>query len=676
MSQGGDEVAGWHLALDLGTKGLGAVLFNQLTGQSYALQWQALGWDEPPLDEPETVRWRLPAIAQIMAPSLPSSNREVTHAAPLASALAAPSLAAPSWAPSLPDDVELRLPIPGQPNTEGLLLCDPKAALDIGLPYYSQAEDSPEPRLNWFFRSPQSHRKLQQVPTVPLRVILRSLQELLTAIQPALASQRSTQNKTWRCHAQGLTSGQLERIVADLEGVVVNSPTRCTEAYRFNLREVILGAKLVQRPEQVAFLEEPIAALLAEFHSHRMLHPSPVQGVQSGLQAGEHHSVKTWQGATLVIHTSASSTELGLACLPQGLHNLSRDDLHLRSLAYGNQAYLQDIACQLLYPFIPEDQIDLDFAILPLPGEADLAVRSQLQRELYRSPTGSMLLEAAGHLNRALQKQERMTFELGPHRSSFSQTTLDTKVTQPFLLKLNREVNQLLGEAELELDSIAQVLCTGNGETLGAIQQWLGEKLPKAQVITDGADVAERSESGAVVSSAAGPNAGPNAVPNVGRPNYRSHRIAYGLATLPLYPQLLDRKGQQYSDYFLLVELLRCLPDEALTLEEILNHLEGRGINTQSCWEKVESMLAGKLPAGLVPQASDDVWILESRQNPDYQALEAPLFRAIAEGAYQVDPAQRQHFWQYWKQVMAHSHQTLEEPYILQVGMSLAENWA
>ena len=620
------------------------MLFNQLTGQSYALQWQASG-----LAETEAVQWRLPAITQVITPDLPASNSDL----------------ADSLAPTLPDDVELRLPSPGQPIAEGLLLCDPKAALDIGLPFYSETQDSPEPRLNWFFRSPQSHRKLTQTPTVPLRVILRSLQQLFTALQPAIAANRSPEpsakNNPWRCHAQGLASEQLGRILTSLEGVVVNSPTRCTEAYRFNLREVILAAKLVERPEQVAFLEEPIAALLAEFHSHRVLNPA----LGLGAQKGATNQAKPWQGATLVIHTSASSTELALACLPQGLHNLSRDDLHLRSLAYGNQAYLQDIACQLLYPFIPEDQIDLDLAILPLPGEADLAVRSQLQRQLYQSPTGQMLLDAAGHLNRALQKQERMVFELGPHRNSFSQATLDTKVTQPFILKLNREVNHLLDEAELELDSIAQVLCTGSGETLVAIQQWLGEKLPQAQVITDGMDAAERQEAG----SASRPDV-------VSRPGYASHRIAYGLATLPLYPQLLDRKGQQYSDYFLLVELLRGLPDEALTLEEILNHLEGRGINTQSCWEKVEAMLAGKLPAGLVPQASDDIWILESRQNPDYQALEAPLFRAIAEGAYQVDPAQRQRFWQYWEQVMAHSHQTLEEPYILQVGMSLAENWA
>ena len=627
------------------------MLFNQLTGQSYAIRWQAIA-----LDGNEAFRWRLPAIAQVITPDLPP-----------------PSADAAGLPPALSDDVELRLPIPGQPTPEGLLLCDPKAGLDIGLPYYSETQDSPEPRLNWFFRAPQTHRKLKQTPTVPLRVILRSLQQLLTAIQPAIAATRSTNppaSSQWRCHAQGLEAEQLERILTSLEGVVVNSPTRCTEAYRFNLREVILSAKLVDRPEQVAFLEEPIAALLAEFHSHRVLNPALGNAANNGL--------KTWQGATLVIHTSASSTELALACLPQGLHNLSRDDLHLRSLSYGNQAYLQDIACQLLYPFIPEDQIDLDLAILPLPGEADLAVRSQLQRQLYQSPTGNMLLEAAGHLNRALQKQERMVFELGPHRSSFSQTTLDTKVTQPFILKLNRELNHLLGEAELEIDSIAQVLCTGSGDTLGAIQQWLGEKLPQAQLITDGADAFASRETTSNAGSAASPDqANPDqAHPDSGRPDYSSHRIAYGLATLPLYPQLLDRKGQQYSDYFLLVELLRGLPDEALTLEEILNHLEGRGINTQSCWEKVEAMLAGKLPAGLVPQTSDDIWILESRQNPDYQALEAPLFKLIAEGAYQVDPSQRQRFWDYWEQVMAHSHQTLEEPYLLQVGMSLAENWA
>lgn len=588
------------------------MLFNQITGQSHPLQWQAPA--SAPSASPSPC-WQLPAIAHLSPPA-GDYNWNIDQA----------QITLPPGAPSLAD---------------GLLLCDLKLALDIGLPYVSPELGEKEPRLDWYFRPVRPQRSLFAPPSVALGTILQALAVLLASFKPS-PPDGLAESSAWRCLAPGLGAEQVHAILNRLEGIVVNSPSHCSEAYHFNLREGILAAGLVARPEQIVFLEEPIAALLAEFHPHH--------------RPRFDHS--QWQGGTLVIHTTETTTELAVVCLPDGLHNLSHDDIQVGSLAYGGRSYCQDIACQLLYPLIPEQQIDLDLAVLPLPGEADPEMRSQLQRALYRSPAGPVLLEAAAQLNRVLQTQAQLTFEFGPHRCRFSQTALDTKVTQPFLLRLNREINHLLAQSGLSGESITQVICSGDPTTRPAILHWLAEKLPQARIVDDTLN----------------PETPAKATPG-DCPSYLSHRLAYGLASLPLYPQVLDRSAQQYSGYFLLLELLRCLPDEALTVAEILNHLEARGIHTQSCQSQIKSILAGRLPAGLIPQATDDLWVLESRQNPDYPALQAPLFRALSDQSFQVDPAQRSRFWHYWQQIAAQSQQSLEEPYSLQVGLSLSETW-
>lgn len=607
------------------------MLLNQLTGQSYPIHWQSSASEANSPTAVPVRHWRLPGTVHL-SPSLEDGDWNI-------------------------DQAQIELPQPGQPLGQGLLLGDLVLALDLGLPYVTAQDKALEPQFNWYFRPVRPQQRLSAPPSLALGTILRGLTELLAS----LTSSASAQSSVWNCCAMGLEPDRVHHILANLEGVVVNSPSHCSEAYRFNLREAILAAGLAMRPEQIAFLDLPIAALLAEFHPHHR-------------PRFEHSQ---WQGATLVIHTTETTTELAVVCLPSSLHNLSREDIRLRNLAYGDRAYRQDIACQLLYPYIPEGQIDLDLAILPLPGEADPVVRSQLHRALCQAPAGAMLLEAATQLNRVLQGQEHLTFEFGPYRCRFSQTALDTKVTQPFLLRLNREVNHLFSEAGLVGETIAQVICTGEGATRPAILQWLGQKLPQARIVGDSPGPAATLAAAPGTDAATGETALGDASASLhrNRPPYATHRLAYGLASLPLYSQVLDRKGQQYSSYFVLLEMLRCLPDEALTLAEILNHLEGRGINSQACQEQVELILAGHLPAGLIPQANEDQWTLASRQNLDYQVLQEPLFQQLSDQSFQVDPAQRDRLLHYWQQVTAHSQQSLEEPYSLQVGLSLSEQW-
>jgi hypothetical protein len=478
----------------------------------------------------------------------------------------------------------------------------------------------------------------------------QSLRSLLATLHPHYIAPVGS----YEAGLLGLPDPQAKQALAALEGIVVNASAGATEAYRFNVRELILDTGLVERPEQIAFLEDAIAALLAEFHPSR-----------------QRSFPTVWHGGTLVLSMGASAMDLALVCLPNALHNLSYDDFQLRSFGYGGQALAQDIALQLLYPMLPQDQLPaplgpLPIGTLPLVGEPDAQVRHDLQRQLHSSPIGQMLLEAAVYLNQALQHRDRLTFEFGAHAYTFSREALQAKVMQPFLHRLNRELNQLLSQLSMDNDGVFQVLCTGSAGSLPLITQWLRQRFPQARILSDYPDVAaQATELRANDLRASDSSDAPSAL----YPTFMQHRIAYGLVTLPLYPQLLNQTGSQYSDFFLLLELLRSLPNQPLSLSHILKILEARGINTQSCRHRILALLEDpQLPPGWLPDPDDRRLTPAAQTNPDYAAMRSqPLFVKQGRQFYYIDPQQRDRFLTYWQQIGA--RQPLEEPYVLQVGL-------
>ncbi|NJK28237.1 MAG: hypothetical protein HC925_06760 [Coleofasciculaceae cyanobacterium SM2_3_26] len=69
-------------------------------------------------------------------------------------------------------------------------------------------------------------------------------------------------------------------------------------------------------------------------------------------------------------------------------------------------------------------------------------------------------------------------------------------------------------------------------------------------------------------------------------------RVAYGLAGLPRFPQLCNLVQHQYSDLFLLRELLEVFPShQPLHIEQVLQLLERRGVNTQTCYPRIAAIL-------------------------------------------------------------------------------------
>ena len=105
---------------------------------------------------------------------------------------------------------------------------------------------------------------------------------------------------------------------------------------------------------------------------------------------------------------------------------------------------------------------------------------------------------------------------------------------------------------------------------------------------------------------------------------------------------MLDTHRHQYSDYFLLLELLRILPEQPLPAGGIMHLLEQRGINTQVCQSHILALIEGHLPPGLVPTEGDRPLIsAQSSEIDTYRMLaELPLFKKQGGQIYIADPQQ------------------------------------
>jgi molecular chaperone DnaK (HSP70) len=590
-------VATWCLGIDVGTTEITAVLLQVQTGQTYPIVWQEV---EAP-DQPALAG--LPAIVYLSA-------QQFKHLPEVPNALGYQAL-------------ESALTAANQPDT-GLLLSNFKPYLKAGTPYLSEQQHW-EPVLQWSDQQPLSLQWLQQ-----------ALVALLQTLKGRTLGLIST--------APAMTQEAFQAAIEHITSVIIGCPTGWSDTYCFNLREAVLATGLVDRAEQIYFLEEAIAALLATLPQPAVQRPSSV----ASSAVTDSRSDSSLQGSTLVLSAGATTTELLLVDLPRDLAVeqsdrtfLTREGLYLRSLAYAGDAIDQDIICQILYPSAWSwGSLDLQSLDLPLPGEPDQNARDRLQQRLRNSDLGQQLLNAARQLKLALQQQDTATFKLNDQQWTVSQQDLHSRVTMPYLQQLNRELNVLLNQSGIAVQAVQQVICTGRTMALPAIAHWLKQKLPNTRVLQD-------DELSGMV----------------------SNRIAVGLATLPLYPQMLDAVRHQYSDYFLLHELVRLLPDESLSVGRILQLLEKQGINTNFCQRPILRLLEGRLPEGLLPSNTAAMLTLESQQNPDYQALMAqPLFSREGNQLYGFKPELRDRLQQYLTAILANTHQTLAEPLLIELG--------
>ena len=423
----------------------------------------------------------------------------------------------------------------------------------------------------------------------------------------------------------GWSPEALRSALGRLSGVGLSCPAHSSDAYHFNLREAVLQASLVVSADRIFFLESAIAVLLTQLPTADL--PVPERS-------------RSRPGATLVIDAGASTTELLLVNLPQNLERLDRPDLYLRSLSYGGNALDQDIAAQLLHssssPALAELLMELK-PLLPLPGEPEEAVRHRLQQQLRSSLLGQQLLAAARHLK--LEPQSA-TLSLQNSIELIGAGDLDRRVIAPYVQRLNRELNTLLSQSGMVAESIVQVVQTGGTAALPAIGRWLRQKLPNARLNSP-----DRS------------------------PMFDRSPVADGLALLPRYPQVLNTLRHQYGEFFLLREVLQAIPpSQSLAIGRILQLLESRGLNTQGCRRAILSLLE-KLPAGLLPSQSNGI-LSASNLTVDRGT---PLFSQQG-SQYTLNAAECDRLWLHFSTVLAHSHQTLEEPLSCDLSFGRAES--
>lgn len=619
----------WYLGLDVGTTGISAALLNRSTSVVYAICWSA----ENPLGVTSFApSFRLPAEVYLPSASVAPGERENTQAQ------AAENQNYNSYSVQL------------------------KPYLQVAIPYKNEQQKW-EPVLQF-----------NKFSAGPLIWVVRSLSKLLLTLK----SDRQSTTQGLIASAVGLNEETFHNIINNLAGVICTCPSSWSEQYRFNVREAVLTSKLVEHPQQIFLVEEAIASLLS------ILDSPDGETVQISDSQGLHpakSSDNSLIGNTFVINIGATTTEMALVDLPDDLQQLTHNDFMLHSFAYASNAIEQDIICQLLFPpkyrqtrdlnqpdnetitknpwqwqpAVPDldqmrwESLGLEELDLPQLGEPDITARIRLQQRLESSLLGQAVLDAALALKLILQQQESFTLELADQRWVLQRRDLENHVFIPFVRRLNREFNKLLVARGIPTEAINQAILTGGVASLGAVNNWLWQKLPNTKIIQD---------------SYLGENGAPNC-----------SRVAYGLAMLPLHPQVLEEPKQQYTDYFLFMELLRLLPDRTLSFGEILQLFEGCGINTSICQQRLLAFLSGELPAGLIPATPYSSWVSHSSENnSDYQAIaSAPLFEKQGNLTYRPNLPQVLVLRRYLDAIKASNQQPMEEPYTVNFALEVTQ---
>ncbi|NER79777.1 MAG: hypothetical protein F6K42_09390, partial [Leptolyngbya sp. SIO1D8] len=607
----------WFLGLDIGTTGLSAVLMNRVSGAAHPLYWS-----ERASVAGANTTFRLPAVAAL------KTNTQATDAAWQLQAIGTAALAE------------------GAADSNVWLLNNLKPLLKVGIPHTTASGDW-QPIINW---------TAQQ--TLPLQQVLAGVQALATLVRQSTASRVEL-------GAAGLETTQLHQVLDNLQGVIVGHPTNWPDTYCINIREAILAARLVGDTNQVFFVEEAIAAILSGLPD-----PNEPPPEQSG-QAQTLYQCN-WQGGTIVISAGASCTELGMIDLPHPLDTLEREDFTLRHFSYGGNALDLDIICQLLmpserrqsrapgdrrqssgqgwswHPTLPEvthaewSSLELESLDCPQLTEPDESTRIHMRQHLEASRLGQSLLEAARYLKFVLQNQSQFQLDLADQSWQVLRRDLESRILIPYIQRLNQYLNALLSTTGLSSQGINQVICTGGNVSFATIAKWLRQKFPNATIIQD-------------------------TYPSNRPPS--CSRVAYGLVNLCRYPQVLDVARHQYSDYFLLNELVQTMPDQPLPLNGILHLLEERGVNVEACQSRILAILEGHLPPGLIPNATARAHLNMATLNHEtYQDLGVgTLFTRQSGDIYMLNPQQRDLIRDHLVALLANKRQSLNEPLIAQL---------
>ncbi|MEK0181156.1 MAG: hypothetical protein EAZ78_22905 [Oscillatoriales cyanobacterium] len=597
------------MSIDFGTCGLSAALVDRQKHQLYPIYWEKQPSATSPNDAYEAVTTcRIPSVAVLAKTATEGLGQQI-------------------MVKSVGDRPQTLL-------AGEFLLQNFKLPLKVGIPYLRETGVIYEPLLQF-----------SQEQAISIALPLNGLRALLTTLNPNLQGKNDDLSMpNLICRASGLEKQTLDEALQNLRGVILGTPAHWSDAYRFNLQEAVLGAGLVAEGEQIFVVEDAIATLLsavtpvtnAYFGQSETGELMSEENPASNRQLVLHSS--SFCGGTLIINAGATTVELGLVDLPENSQDLSYNDFACQSFAFAGNAFDQDIICQLL---AQNETFGMSLD-LPRPGHPDLPSRYQLQQRLQSSTFGLQLLEAARHLKVILQHQESFVLDIGEQRWNVRRQDLESQVLVPFVQQLNRELNVLLSRVGMSPVGINQAICAGGMGAWPAIARWLRQKLPNAIVVQypEFEDV-------------------------------KISRVACGLASVAVYPQILDASRHQYGNFFLLWELMQVLGETAIRFEQILQLLERRGVNTRTCESRILGILAGNWTAGLLPDRTDLMLLAQdSQQNPDWEAIgAAPLFLQDGDRTYSLNRAQASIVQTYLTKLASSSQQKILEPLTIAWGV-------
>ncbi|PZV12630.1 MAG: hypothetical protein DCF20_17160 [Pseudanabaena sp.] len=466
-----------------------------------------------------------------------------------------------------------------------LALVNFKQFLKLGLPY--RGVSTWQPIIQW-----------SDSCQVNLRWLIAALKNLLEQIPT---------------HANHPKLPDVGLILMKLSGVVFGYPSKWSDTYILNIREAILKAKLVSQAEQVMAVDQAIAPVLSLLHEQKIS-----------------------QEITLLIDAGAITTSL---CLTNGLsENKDRSNLHVRSLDYAGISISQDIVVNLFYPHWqlitnPNRHLwNFDHLCLPEIGAAEPQQRMLLQQYLLSSNLGQQMLELADRVKVAFGRDvgtDSWNEDLMGQPIVVLRRELENLILQPFVQRLNRELNIILCNEGMLGEDVRQVLLLGCTMYIPLLSRWLAQKLPNAKIDSLTTSV-----------------------------------VANGLAVSPLYPNFQDVARQQYSDYFLLQEICRLNLTQSVNPTQLLQQLQMRGINIKTCRDRILSILQGDLPEGLFPwQEPESPMILEDPTLSN-ELFSGRLFEMETDGTYQPNVTKFQQLRVYLQAIIGNMSQTLSEPLV------------
>ncbi len=461
-----------------------------------------------------------------------------------------------------------------------------KQFLKLGLPY--RGVSAWQPIIQW-----TDHQQAS------LRWLISALKNLLEQIQT-----RSNHPKL----------PDIGLILLKLSGVVFGYPSNWSDTYILNVREAILKSGLVGQSEQVMAVEQAIAPILSLIHDRKIS-----------------------QDITLLIDAGAVTTSLSLV---KGIDSkaIDRSKLHIRSTDYAGISISQDIIVKLFYPhwqLITNPNRHLckfDHLSLPEIGDSAPQQRILLQQYLLSSVIGQQMLELADRVKVTFGRdigEDSWNEDLMGQPIVVLRRELENLILQPFIQRLNRELNTILSNAGILGEDVRQVLLLGSTMHIPLLSRWLAQKLPNASIDPLATSI-----------------------------------LANGLAVSPLYPNIHDVSRQQYSDYFLLQEICRLNLTQSVNPTQLLQQLQIRGINIKACRDRILSILQGDLPDGLFPWQEPEHAVVLEDPTLSNELFAGRLFELETDGTYQPNMLKFQQLRVYLQAIIGNMSQTLNEPLV------------